>query len=201
MAIGDPVIGSEFGPEFDLGTIQTDKIRLKLGAGLAIQPDGTIVSTITNTDTVDKSYVFTATMSGDANQPNVLATITATRTDSPFALAGNEVTYTPAGSADHVIIETNEWYTDPQSGARARVAPEMELLRNGVVVARSASGYQRHSSGHNQSSNGISWVDGNPAGAVYSIRAQQGSSQTDVVNRDTASLSIRAVEKVTVLVP
>lgn len=42
---GDIVTGGDLGPEFDLGNIQTDKVRLKLGAGLAIQPDGTIVAT------------------------------------------------------------------------------------------------------------------------------------------------------------
>lgn len=45
MAIGDPVIGSEFGPEFDIGTLVPNTVRLKLGAGLAIAPDGTISAT------------------------------------------------------------------------------------------------------------------------------------------------------------
>ncbi len=44
------VTPGNLGPEFDLGAIQADKIRLKLGAGLAIQPDGTIVATGTNKD-------------------------------------------------------------------------------------------------------------------------------------------------------
>jgi len=39
----NPIIGTELGPEFDQGNIQSDKIRLKLGTGLAVQPDGVIV--------------------------------------------------------------------------------------------------------------------------------------------------------------
>lgn len=45
MAAGDPLIGLELGPEFDQGNIQTSRIRLKIGSGLAILPSGTIVAT------------------------------------------------------------------------------------------------------------------------------------------------------------
>lgn len=38
----DIVRGSELGPEFDIGNIQTDKVRVKLGQGLANDVDGSI---------------------------------------------------------------------------------------------------------------------------------------------------------------
>jgi len=41
----DKVVRQNLGPEFDIGNIQTDKVRIKLGAGLATLPDGTIVAT------------------------------------------------------------------------------------------------------------------------------------------------------------
>jgi len=38
------LIAPELGPEFDLGTVQTDRVRLKIGTGLANLPDGTVTS-------------------------------------------------------------------------------------------------------------------------------------------------------------
>lgn len=43
--MSEVVTPTNLGPEFDLGAIQAGKVRLKIGAGLAIQPDGTIVAT------------------------------------------------------------------------------------------------------------------------------------------------------------
>lgn len=43
------VVNNNLGPEFDFGTIQNNRIRLKLGSGLAIAPDGTISTTAAST--------------------------------------------------------------------------------------------------------------------------------------------------------
>lgn len=55
--MSDLVTRSNLGPEFDLGNIQADKIRLKLGSGLVIAPDGTVSST-GGTLTVTKSDLY-----------------------------------------------------------------------------------------------------------------------------------------------
>lgn len=75
----DIVLASELGAEFDLGVIQAGKIRLKLGTGLAIQPDGTIVSSIqdiSTTSIVPRTWAGTsvsgAVASAEATTANAL---------------------------------------------------------------------------------------------------------------------------------
>lgn len=52
------VIESELGSEFDIGNIQTGKIRLKLGNGLTIAPDGTISASLGTIPTTNVTEVL-----------------------------------------------------------------------------------------------------------------------------------------------
>lgn len=152
------------------------------------------------TAVVDRSSIATAGVTGDANQPNVIQTLTQTRADTGLTIAGNAVTNSIGG--DYVEIHAQEYFQQPQAATFARINPELELLKNGAVVATSASGYQRHATGHNSSSNSISWTDPNPAaGDTYQLRSQQGSNQNDILNIDLGTLSVKVVEKVNVLIP
>lgn len=74
--MSDLVTGNILGPEFDKGNIQANTIRLKIGSGLAIQPDGTIVAAGTTPSiTVTKQPLYQyrdiwAEESGGANANN-----------------------------------------------------------------------------------------------------------------------------------
>ncbi len=82
------------------------------------------------------------------------------------------------------------------NGGYARINPELELLKNGTVVATSASGYQRHVVGHTSSSNTIAWVDPDPnTGDYYELRAQQGATQNDVLNISKGHFDAVATKK------
>lgn len=152
------------------------------------------------TTQVDRSSIATADVSGDSNQPNLIQTLTQTRADTGLTIAANTVTNNIGG--DYVEIHAQEYFQQPQSGLFARINPELELLKNGAVVATSASGYQRHATQHRSSSNSISWVDPNPTiGDTYQLRSQQGSQQDDVMLIDLGTMSVKVVEKVTVLTP
>ena len=176
------VTPGNLGPEFDIGNIQAGKIRLKLGAGLAIQPDGTIVASATR-------FLAGGGVTGDANQVNTVKTLTNTRADAGWALAGNIWTYT--GSPDHVEINMNAWWNGDNI---ARIQPVLELLRNNVVVATGSNTYIRGATGHDSSSITIAYTDLNPgANPNYRIRSQQGSTLGQVVTIDGSSLSLKAV--------
>ena len=153
-----------------------------------------------NTDFVDKSSIATATVSGDSNQPNTIQTLTPLRTSTGLLIVGDTIVNNIGG--DYVEVDVHEYFQQNQNAGFARINPELELLKNGVVVDRSASAYQRHATGHDSSSNGISYVDRNPSvGDVWSLRSQQGSGQNDVLNIDLGSISVIVVEKIEVYKP
>ncbi|MDB4430957.1 hypothetical protein N9137_01050 [Pseudomonadales bacterium] len=147
---------------------------------------------------VDASFIASAGVSGDGNQPNNILTLTENRADAGWVIAGNTATYT--GSPDHVVIDAMAWYQETQSGALQRVQPVLELLKNGTIVpAKSETGYQRHISGTTESSNTIAYTDPSPgANPFYQLRAQQGSSQDDVIQVDLGHFTARAIEKISV---
>lgn len=140
---------------------------------------------------VPATSIAAATVTGDGNQPNSIHTLTSVRADAGWSLVGNAATFT--GTPDHVEVAANLYYTDPLAATRVRVAPVTELLKNGVVVAKSATGYQRHGTQHISSSNTIAYLDPSPgSNPVYQLRAQQGSGMTDVVLTDIGTFSVKA---------
>ena len=133
-----------------------------------------------------------ATVTGDSNQPNSPLTLTSVRADAGWTVNANNMVFT--GEPDRVRINAQTYFQQNQSGAFARINPELELLKNGAVVAKSGTGYQRHGSGHDSSSNDISYVDPAPGvDPVYQLRAQQGSTQNDFLAVDIGSFSCEAV--------
>ena len=143
-------------------------------------------------DIRDRQPMAAATVSGDSNQPNSPLTLTSVREDGDWTVGANSMSF--GGAPDRVRIHAQTYYQQNQSGAFARINPELELLKNGAVVAKSGTGYQRHGSGHDSSSNDISYVDPNPGtNPVYQLRAQQGSTQNDFLAVDIGSFSCEAV--------
>lgn len=208
MAAGGIVTGSNLGPEFlaDGAAGAAGEVSVRLGPGLTRNGiTGEIEVDITTLTTeVDSAVISSAAVSGDSNEPNTILTLTSQRADNIAGLgswsnAGNAMTY--AGSPDHVEVNAHVTMENPaQNNGKARIAPVLELLRNGTVLARSMTGYQRHNNGTNDSSNGISFIDPTPgANPVYELRAQQGSNQNDVEPIDLGSMSAKAVHKVTVV--
>ena len=157
-----------------------------------------LASLIQTTIDVDQSFVAKANVTGDANQPNVIQTLASQRADAGLTIAGNVITNNIGG--DYVEIDVVEYFQQNNNAAYQRINPELQLLKNGAVVATSASGYQRHATGHDSSSNSIGYVDHNPAvGDTWQLRSQQGSTQNDVLNIDIGRFSVTVTEKVTVL--
>jgi len=73
VALNDIVTGNDLGIEFDIGTIQAGKIRLKIGSNLAIAPDGTISAIISGNVTKETLYEYRdiwAEESGGTNANN-----------------------------------------------------------------------------------------------------------------------------------
>lgn len=133
-----------------------------------------------------------ASVSGDGNQPNTILTLTSTRADAGWSIAGNAASF--SGNADRIRIEAMAFYDQVNSNGEQRIAPVLELLKNGTVVAKSATGYQRHFSNHHDSSNTIVYTDPNPgSNPQYQLRAQQGSDQNEVVQVDIGHFTLEAI--------
>lgn len=155
----------------------------------------------TNTELVDRSYIVDTLTAGDANETGELHTLTVTRVDSAFTTTATGIV--TAIPLDHVDIHVNEWYQPSATSNTAlqRIAPVLELLKNGNVVATSATGYQRHANDHSESSNGLSWIDSAPlVGDVYEVQSRQESTQNDILNITLGHLQAKGVEKVPVVV-
>ena len=113
MAINDPLIGSELGIEFDQGVIQANTIRLKIGSGLAIQPDGTIVATSAPTSTtfVDTSSTAISYLNGsDIHNNGAVVGFASDDLDTGWTRTANVFSY--AGTADEVQITVNIFAND-----------------------------------------------------------------------------------------
>lgn len=146
----------------------------------------------------DYSSIAYCDVKGDGNEPNTIISLNPVRVDNGLDVSSNTVTNKL--KADYVEITAMSFYEQPQNPSYQRINPVLELLKNDVVVARSASGYQRHGSGHISSSNTIYWIDYKPSpNDQYQIRSQQGSIQNDVLMIDLGHLSVKAVEKVQVI--
>lgn len=204
--MGEVVTPNNLGPEFDIGTIQGSKIRLKLGSGLSILPDGTIVASLAalNTAQVDQSFLAAADIDVQDINDNGVIDITSLRTDSGWSFAANSFTYT--GSPDHVDISAMCKNLDPGGASRVRANPTMSLqkLIGGAWVTQveSATGYIRDGTGHTESSNTISYTDESPGvNPQYRLLSRQESTEGDSVNSSLGKFSLKAIEKVDVLIP
>lgn len=183
--MSDLVRGANLGPEFDLGVIQANTVRLKIGAGLAIQPDGTIVAV------PPTSQVAVASLIGlEGNANNVALSLAGGQQTLGTALVFNGANTALEVASALVMVELTAFASyeydlgNANIGAQARVSPilRLEKDRGGTVtiLASSATGYQRHATGHNDSSNTIAWRDLDPqVGDLYQLVSSRGSTQTD----------------------
>lgn len=197
MAIGDPITAIELGPEFDpTGSIQSGKIRLKIGNGLSIQPDGTIVA---SSSAGAPSYAQASLIGQNGNQANAtlsLANGQVLKGNALIANAGNTafVLNEPAYSVEVFGSASYEYDTgDGTQSGQQRVSPILEIFKNGNLVYPSATGYQRHASGHNDSSNQPFYIDLNPqVGDVWSCVVTQGGLQTDAMPITHGQFTVKA---------
>lgn len=151
-----------------------------------------------STISADISSVAHASVTGDSNAVNGLLTLASNRADAGFVIGANTITNNIGG--DYAVLDFNEFMDVASSGALARIAPTLELVKNGTAVVTINTSYQRHATGHDESSNGGTYTDYNPAaGDVWSLRTQRGSTQTDVLNVTLGHLSLRVIEKTDVL--
>ena len=118
MGINDPVLGAELGPEFDVDElIQSGKVRLKLGSGLAIQVDGTIVRT---TSTIYSEFYYGRSSNGTTQSSSRNATINRTNSGRwDVVLASPH----PDGVQYHISLTTEE-----QAGLRD--TPDITIVQD-----------------------------------------------------------------------
>lgn len=146
----------------------------------------------------DHSSIATTTLSGNSNAIASILATTQTRADTNLIVGANSITNNIGG--DYAVIDFNEYMDVPNSTAFQRIAPTLELLKNGLVVMTVNTSYQRHGNDHSQSSNGGTYTDFSPAvGDIWSLRTQRGSTQADVLPITQGHFDLRVVEKIQVL--
>jgi len=135
------------------------------------------------------------TLSGNGNAVNAPVTTTEVRRDAPWTESAGFITYANATPVNSVEINAMVFYPHlTVDNQKQRVSPVLELLKGTEVVATSAKGYQRHITGHKDSSNTIVYKDPNPGPSpTYSLRTQQGSDKNQVVDM-TGHISFTAVQ-------
>jgi len=171
-------------------------------------------NTIVGADTfpvrkASNTYITAYDISGNGNADDVKLTLTPITTNTGWTLANDEVTWTGIVQSETITpeyakIHVHAYYDfgPIDSPAYQRIAPEIQLLKNGVPVTQAGSAYQRHANDHASSSNTIVYFDGSPsAGDVWSIRSQRGSTQTDILNVTYGQISIEMVEELNYLTP
>ena len=187
MSLGNLVTGNNLGPNFVQDAV-LEEIRVNVGAGLVSDPVTGVISA-----TATRSFALAGgALTGDGNNDGPLA-VSNDRADAGWVSNGAGFTFT--GAPDHVEINTHAVYlNDADAGTKQRIAPVLELRRNGAPIAFSITGYQRHTGGANDSSNAIVFTDLNPgANPVYEIFSQQGANQTDVEAIDNGQATFKAI--------
>ena len=185
MAVNDLVTGSVLGNEFDIGVIEAGLIRLRIdGTSITRAVDGTLSSR-------PPLAVANVTAGQDINDDGVIQ-ITSLRADAGWAIVQDELRYT--GTPDRVRVTAHIHQTIAETANAQRPAPVLELLRNGVIITSSATGYIRDSADHEESSNTIVFVDPAPgANPVYEIQSRQESTNGSIVTVVTGQFSGEAV--------
>ena len=194
MALENLVQDTNLGSEFDLGIAEADLVTIKLGEGLDKESDGTI-STVPNLPVKNVEFERSFLASADVDTQNVNANatvnITSNRLDNGWSVTGEAFEY--SGSPDRVRVSAQVHQI--VDSTTIRMAPRLDLLRNGVIVATSASGYIRNGTGHQQSSNSITFVDPapgtNPSYQLDCVRESNASANTNVV---IGSFGVEAIE-------
>lgn len=124
------VLSTELGPEFEVtGSIQVGKIRLKLGDGLAIQPDGTIVTTAAIGTLTARLNIAAGTITNSASPLNRLSGISTDWDDIGLTVA-----------ADSIDLGTGTYEVDYKINTfdnnSARVMHRSILNRDGTEYSR-----------------------------------------------------------------
>ena len=127
---------------------------------------------------------------------------TATRSESGWSHAQDGNAFVYAGTADRVDIVVQTHQQIPGTVNRQRPSPILELLKDGAVVATSATGYIRDTIDHEESSFTLVWTDESPGtGATYTVQTRRDTTNTGAVDLVTGDFVGKAVHKVEVLTP
>lgn len=142
---------------------------------------------------LERSYLSsnTVTAGQDVNDNGAIA-FTSDRDDATWDATANSRTY--IGAPDRVRIKVNIHQRIADNINAQRPAPQVTLLRNGVTIARSSTGYIRDTNDHEDSSNTIAIIDRAPGtDPVYTLTSTQESTNGSVVSVVIGSFDLEAV--------
>lgn len=156
--------------------------------------DGATIPAEISTLTLERNYLASADVTPGQNVNDTgTINITSSRLDTGWAQAGDSLEY--VGEPDRVRIDVNVSQEIGNTDNIQRAAPVLVLQRNGIEVARSATGYIRDTSDHEQSTNTISFIDPTPGvDPTYSLVSETDTTITGATLVTLGSFSAEAVE-------
>lgn len=152
---------------------------------------------------VDVSRVATANFTGDGNAVDRILTMSNHVVDSGWVQSGVSTLVTTQ-DFDYIELSAHAFYDQATDAAEQRISPELQIRMTvagvATVLQTASTGYQRHISEHNNSSNSIPVTIRNvPTGARFQVIGQEGSSsQTGIVDVTTGTFSAKGINKVSV---
>lgn len=205
------VISGELGAEFDIGNIQSGKIRLKLGSGLSIQPDGTIVATLgslpTTTVTEVRRSIFNLGTSTNINPntaPFALPFLPEPELNEIGASLGTNAFKIPQGNYEiniNVNLDANgarpNFYFDLVDDSTGNI---IESTTTGVQQTSYGHVYARNASGHDDTGQSNTFHIEVPGSVALRIETRREASAADV-DLIGGWIIIRRYEQKTVLTP
>lgn len=144
------------------------------------------------------SYASSILVGQNGNQADAAYQLLATSQSVGNAWLISNTEFTLQNNAKAVEVVAGVAYdfneADNNQNVEARVAPIIKLMKNGQLIAVGATGYQRHATGHNDSSNAVFFYDLNPQiGDVWQLRMARGSTQADTMLVTQGQFVVKAI--------
>jgi len=112
------------------------------------------------------------------------------RSDASWSHADGTNAFAVSGSPGEVVISLMVSFGIASSANIQRPAPVIELSKNGVVVASARTGYIRDTSGHEEASGTITWIDEVPGtDPTYTVTSRMETTRAGTVTADLGHFS------------
>lgn len=150
----------------------------------------------TSSASSERTETSTANFTGNGNSDGTFLPFSNLNLEGAWQAFGVSGIRHTAG-ADSIEIDVQALYAQVTTPSEMNVAPELELLMNGVVIQTSATGLQLHTGDNNTSSNSISITVKDVApNTTFQLKAQRGNSAvTGAVPITLGTASFKAVIK------
>ncbi len=183
----------------------TGNMSLNIGAGLSRNAAGEIIAGGSQV-TMKRSYVANGSIPNQDVNDNQVLTINDELVESGWTFSAADNAYEYANPAKYIKISAHLNQSIAENANIQRAAPVLILEKQTGAgwdeIARSATGYIRDGSDHEQSSNTITFRDlDTGSGGTYRLSTVQESANAGVVTSQGGDFDLEAFEDIAVISP